>query len=190
MAADKEDHIDKFHDYGIYLPTRTIEIFGEIDEEMATKVIRNLHILDNTKEGTVTIKLMSEGGCVTSGLAIYDAIRAMKNYVRVICYGNVESMATVVLQAGDERLMTPDSYLMIHEGHQETKVHPKNKKRWDDFIEILDKRCLDIYLEKIKQKKPRFTRKKLQDLLVFDTILQPKQVIELGLADKLIEGTY
>ena len=43
----------------------------------------------------------------------------------------------------------------------------------------------DMYLKRIKEKKPRFTRKQLQSMLTFDTILNPKQAIELGLADKV-----
>ena len=43
----------------------------------------------------------------------------------------------------------------------------------------------DMYLKRIKEKKPRYTRKQLQNMLTFDTILNPKKAIELGLADKV-----
>ena len=44
----------------------------------------------------------------------------------------------------------------------------------------------DIYLKKIKEKKPRFTRMGLKDLMKYDKYMGPKQVVNLGLADKVI----
>ena len=43
-----------------------------------------------------------------------------------------------------------------------------------------------LYLEKIKQKKPKFKLKKLQEMLYFDTIFNAKQAIEYGLADEVM----
>lgn len=181
-----------FHENNLYLPTNTMAIFGEIDAESAKQAIFNLHILDNysPNNDTVTIFLSSEGGDVGHGLAIFDAIRAMKKYVRIICWGEVASMATVILQAGDERLISPNGYLMIHFGEQETKGDPVSKKNWDALIDYQEKRCQDIYLEKIKIKKPRFTKDKLTELLRHDTILKPDEALKLGLVDKVVNEAF
>ena len=182
-------------DYNICLDTRTITFFSEINEETAEKFIKSLHILDNHKTGTVTIKLSSEGGCVSSGFAMYDAIRAMKNHVRVIVYGECSSMATVVLQAADERCLMPNSFLMIHSGNQTVSGHPKSNKNWIRFYENLDLRCNEIYLEKInhrqkEKKKKQLKLEELEKMLDFDTILLPKKVVQLGLSDTIQEGVY
>lgn len=182
-------------DYNICLDTRTITFFSEINEETAEKFIKGLHILDNHKSGTVTIKLSSEGGCVISGFAMYDAIRAMKNHVRVIVYGECSSMATVVLQAADERILTPNSFLMLHWGSQTISGHPKSNENWLKLYKELDRKCNEIYLEKInnrqkEKKKKQLKIEELEKMLDFDTVLLPKKVVQLGLADSILEGAY
>jgi ATP-dependent Clp protease protease subunit len=190
MSTDAfRDDIEKFHAHGIYVPTKTIEMFGDIDSDMKDRVIKNLHTLDS-KTGRITILLSSEGGCVSSGLDIYDAIRASKNHVRIIAYGGIESMASVVFQAADRnmRFMTPNSYMMIHEGEQETRGSFKNRKSWEKLIQHQEKTCNDIYLSKIKDKKPRYSLTKFKDeFLDHDRILLPDEAIEFGLADTIIE---
>lgn len=181
-----------FHENNLYLPTNTMAIFGEITDESAKQAIFNLHILDNysPNNDTVTVFLSSEGGDVSHGLAIFDAIRAMKKYVRIVCWGEVASMATVILQAGDERCMTPNSYMMVHFGEESTTGDPISKKNWDTFLEHQKIKMMDIYLEKIKIKKPRFTKDKLTEMLRHDTILKPDEALTLGLIDKVINEAF
>lgn len=189
MSDKLKDHINSLHDYGLSIPTKTITIFGEIDEDMKIQTINNLHLLDQVT-GEVTIHISSEGGCVESGLAIYDAIRAMKNSVKIIAYGGVSSMATVIFQAADtgKRFMTPNSYLMLHHGKSGVIADPVNKRNWENLQKHQEDVCCKIYLTKIREKKKRFTRQKLdEELLMFDTIFKPKQAIDIGLADNIIE---
>ena len=47
----------------------------------------------------------------------------------------------------------------------------------------------EIYLERIREKKARFSASKLREMMMFDLYLQPKDAIDLGLADGIIEQT-
>jgi ATP-dependent Clp endopeptidase proteolytic subunit ClpP len=184
-----KDTISDFHDEGICFETKTIKIFGHIDSSMKDRTISNLHVLDQMS-GEVTILLSSDGGDVNEGLAIIDAIRAMKNNVRIIAYGGVESMASVIFQSADEgcRFMMPNSYLMLHHGTSGVVAdNPDSKIQWEKLQKYQDNKCIDIYLGKIKEKKPRFTREKLLTELKKDWIIFPKEAIELGLADSILE---
>ena len=186
--SDKYNNIDLFHEFDIYYPSKTITLFGEINQESRDKFIKNLHSLDESS-GEITILISSEGGDVEEGLSIYDYIASSRNIINIICIGGVCSMATVILQAASEgkRFMYPNSYLMIHEGTQGTIDHPKNREQWERLNKIYSTKCEDIYLTKIKEKKPKFSRTKLKELLLFDTILTPKEAIDLGLVDGIIE---
>jgi len=190
MSDKMKGSLETFHDYGVYDYTNTVEIFGDIDKDMCDRTIKNLHMLDNNSGKTITILLKSPGGCVTQGLAIHDAIRYCKNLVRIIGIGGIESMATVILQAGDERLLYKNSYFMIHEGNSTLEGNQKDITQQQKLHKIQEDLCNKIYLEKIKNKKPRYTMKKLIDLMDCDRILMANEIVELGLADKIIEGSY
>lgn len=176
-----------FLEHGYYHNTKTIDIFGEITEDMMYSTLRKLHVADE-RSGAVTIRLSSEGGCVQSGLGIYNGIINMKNEVRIIVYSECSSIATVILQAGDVRYMTKDSYLLLHEGTVETP--PMSKKSEQNFRRltgIFEKRCYDIYYESVKAIK-RISRKRLIDKIEeSDWILTAQEAIEWGLADEIIE---
>jgi ATP-dependent protease ClpP protease subunit len=186
MSKNKDD-IELLHEYGIYTPTKTLMITGEVCEVMYENVIANLHILDSTT-GAITIKLNSEGGDVVAGRAIYDAIRNCKNEVRCIVYGQASSAASFILQAADIRVISDNAYLMLHvgeEGHPEN--HPRNIEKWHKFNRDLEAWMEDVYLKKIKEKKKRFTRNQLKSMLQWDKILKPKEALELGLVDAIGE---
>jgi ATP-dependent Clp protease protease subunit len=187
MSEKVRDYISDFHDYGIYLPTKTMRIIGEIDDERFENAITNLHILDSLS-GDITIKLSSSGGDLDAGKAIYDAIRGCKNRVRIIGYGLVASCATLIMQAADERIMVPNAKMMVHigtEGYSEDHVYNVRNafKAYEDDRKWME----DVYFEQIKKKHPRYTRQKLEDLLVFDKYIRPKECLELGLIDSIGE---
>lgn len=183
-------HINILHDNDIYYTTKNVFIHGEVDEQSFVKDLKNLHIADQST-GLVTITLTTEGGSVEHGLALYDAIRAMKNRVRIIGYGGVCSIGSVIFQAGDERYMMPNSYLMTHYGDSGVVGHPNNKKAWEKLLEHFEERTQQIYLSRIREKKPRYKKSSLEnDLLLFDTIFLPKRAIEFGLCDYIMENEY
>lgn len=190
-----KESIEKLHDYDICLETRTITFFEEINSETASKFIKNLHLLDNEKNGTITVLLTTEGGDVSAGLKMVDAIRLCKNYVRCICYDGVESMGTVVLQAFDDRFMSQNSYLMLHEGDASVEGKYKDRAEWNRLLDYQEGVCLDIYLDKInnrqREKKKKLIKKnELKSTLEFDKILLPQEAIAMGLADSIVKESY
>lgn len=189
MTQKINDHIDAFHSSGLYQPTRTIVLTGEINEAKYDQLLKNIHALDATS-GTINIKLNSEGGELTQCRAMYDTIKGCKNHVRITVYGQASSSGSILVQAADERIMSENSYMMIHIGHGQSadpESHPIILERWNAYDELMETWMQDVYLKKIKQKKPRFTRNQLKSLLNFDTILTPKQALELGLIDLIGE---
>lgn len=182
---DLKEELILFHASNIFFPTRTLYLSGEINESLFEEFIKNIHALDCTS-GPINIKLMSPGGSVSVARAIYDAIGATKNLTRIICYGEVASAATIILQAADVRAMTPSSKLLIHIGEEGFSMnHPMNIDNAVAACRSDQKWMEDVYLDKIRLIKNRYTRKQLQKLLVFDTYLTAKEAIELGLADEL-----
>ena len=190
MARLNRDDIDKLYDYGIHLPTKTLITVGDSDEEVAANVMKGLHVLDGIQpEVSLTIKLNNCGGDEYHGLAIYDAIRECKSRVIIIGIGNVHSMGSIIFQAGDERVMTPNAKQLIHYGTPvlaDPDLHAKSQWNWTEECKKFSAWMEQLYLEKIHEKHPLFKLKKLQEMLNFDTILNARESVNLGLADKIL----
>lgn len=65
-----------------------------------------------------TIEITSPGGSVFDGLALFDYVRDLreKGYVvNTFGTGLIASMATVLLQMGDTRILGSNSWFMVHE---------------------------------------------------------------------------
>ena len=62
----------------------------------------------------INVYINSYGGEVAEGLAIYNQLKRHKAKVKTVCDGFACSAASVVFMAGDERIMSTASLLMIH----------------------------------------------------------------------------
>lgn len=179
--------IDFFHNYDIHLESRTITICDEVDDSLFKRVLKNINLLSQT-EGDITILLYGPGGDVTACRAIYDTINLCKNYVKIIGYGEIASASTIIMMAGDERRMTPNSKLMVHIGESAMNYnHPKNIEEHYHNMKDDNAWMEDIYLRRIKEVKPRYTRQQLQDLLVWDKYIKPSEALDLGLITHIWE---
>jgi ATP-dependent Clp protease protease subunit len=157
-----------------------------VDEAMAERAIKNLYILESINQDPITVILNTGGGSVTQGFAIYDTIKACKSHVTMIATGECSSMGTIILQAADKRIVDQHVTFMIHVGTLELpQDHVKNVKNAMKWDEQLEEYCNSIYLEKIHQKHPHFTKHQLNSKLEFDRYLTANEAVELGLADEV-----
>lgn len=202
------DDIDKWYDCDIDAQTRTLYMgsvdgvddptSGEryetgTDYQMAEKLIKGLHILDNKdltgsrKEREITIIMNNLGGCEYHGLGMFDAIQCCRSYVTIKVFGQAMSMGSWILQAADERLVAPNATIMLHNGSWGGWDRGENNK---DAIKEYD-RLNDImyghYLARIHEKHPRYKKEKLEKMLHRrDVYMTAEQAVELGLADGII----
>ena len=98
--------------------TRTIELFGPVNNALAKKVISGLFFLEaDDPERPITVVQNSPGGSVTDGMAIYDAMRFVKPDVRVVCVGLTASIATITLLGAkkEHRVSLPNTEFLIHQ---------------------------------------------------------------------------
>lgn len=188
--------IDHWHDHGLHVPSRTIYVGSEdtfddgesgTDAKMTERLTKNLHILSDASDAPITLIINNPGGDVFHGMSMYDAIRKCQCHVTIRATGYVMSMGSIILQAADERILTPFSVVMLHHGYDSHDDHVKTVRNWIDFSKKYDKFLAEIYLSKIREKHPDYSMKKLDKLLDFDTILTAQEAIDLGLADSLDE---
>jgi len=100
-----------------FLTTRTVLIFGEINQELARKVCTQLLLLSNSSPDPITIILNSQGGHVESGDTIHDMIKFIPNKVNIIGSGWVASAGVTIYLSveKDMRFSLPNTRYMIHQ---------------------------------------------------------------------------
>jgi len=108
---------------GVDTTNRTIYLIGVVDDEMTARFMIAFRALDAVK-GPIRIVLNSGGGSEPAGFAIYDILKLARNPVTIDCYGLVQSIAALILQAAKRRRMSPECRFMIHNGHLELPGHP------------------------------------------------------------------
>lgn len=188
MSNIKSDSLDQWHEYGIYTPARLIDLSGEIDKNKAVQFIKNIRLLDHVTDKEIKVLINSEGGEVKQGMAIIDAILECQSKVITHAVGPCYSMASIILQAGDERWISSNATIMIHCGDEGYEPdHPKNIERWIKETRRQGKIADSFLYEKIKSKKNRFTKNKFNELLTFDTIYTAQQSVDMGLVDRIVE---
>ena len=202
MQPFDDADINTFMGASIAVPTRSIymgsveavggQASGETDGEpgpdfrMAERLIKGIHILDSMNHEPITVHMNNLGGDEYHGLGIYDSIITAKSAVDIKVYGHAMSMGSVILQAGRRRLMMPNSTVMVHMGWIETLINQRdikaNTKEWERINDLIS----NIYLNRMREKNPRYSMNRLKDLLSTDRYLSPTEAVEIGLADEVI----
>ncbi len=97
--------------------SRSISIFGEINEILARTVTAQLLALAAENDDPITIYVSSPGGHVESGDVIYDMIKFIKPGVKMIGTGWVASAATTIYLAAEKenRFTLPNTRFLIHQ---------------------------------------------------------------------------
>lgn len=170
--------------HGIDLRSRTVQLCMDVDAAMLEVVARTLH---QFRGKSVRYILTSDGGDVTHGLAICDLIRRHKGKVTVEVLGHAESMAAVILQAADVRLMHTNAYLMVHQGVVgSTEGHKRNIKAFLKLSDVQDDVCDNLVISRIQEKHPKYSWTKFREESNFDTYFDASQAVRWGLCDKVL----
>ena len=96
---------------------RRIFLWGGVDDESAERIVKELLYLDSLNHDDIIFFINSPGGVISSGLAIYDAMNAIKSDVVTVCCGQAASMGAVLLTSGTKgkRVAWPNARIMIHQ---------------------------------------------------------------------------
>jgi ATP-dependent Clp protease protease subunit len=99
------------------LRSRTVLVSGEINKQLAEKVIRQLILLEEESSEPVRVFIDSPGGDADAGYAIFDMMRFVKPQVTMIGMGLVASAAALILLAAprERRVGLPNSHYLIHQ---------------------------------------------------------------------------
>ena len=117
-VIEKSTNGERAYDlYSRILEDRIILLSGEIDDNLSNIVVAELLYLDSFNHNDINIYINSNGGSITSGMAIYDTMNFIKSDVSTICVGMAASMAAFLLSSGKKgkRYSLKNAEVMIHQ---------------------------------------------------------------------------
>lgn len=134
----------------------------------------------------ITVDINSPGGSITDGLSIFDQIMRMRRNGTMIttrATGLCASMAAVLLQAGEERIMDPRAKLLIHEGSAtfQGSLSVGEQDDFRSFSEMLQSDLLDILAERSTLSKRAIKTKWRRK----DWYLGSEEALKLGFVDRV-----
>ena len=171
-----------------FFETRSVYLWGMVDDKSAKEVTTKMILLDADKPGEeIKFYINSPGGVVTSGMVIYDTMKMLKSPVSTICMGLAASMGSILLSGGvkGRRFIYPHGEVMIHQpslgGHMQgvsvdLEITAKQTRRVKEIgARILAENCG----KKFEQVMKDFDR---------DYWMDAKESIDYGIVDGMISS--
>src|ERR1700754_3342305 len=192
---EKESKDEKGPEFGMlakkmekyFFESRSVELWGPVDDRSAKEVVTKMRLLDADKPGEeIKFFINSPGGVVTSGFVIYDTMKLLKSPVSPLCMGLSGSMGSILLSGGTKgrRFVYPLSEIMIHQpslgGYMQgvsidLEITAKQTRRVKDIsARILAENCG----KKFEQVMKDFDR---------DYWMDAKEALEYGIVDHIFE---
>ena len=186
MVIERTGRGERAYDiYSRLLKDRIIFIGGAIDDYVAALVVAQMLFLQlENKEQDIELYVMSPGGSVNAGLAIYDTMQYVTNDVATYCIGQAASMGAFLLAAGTKgkRFALPNSRIMIHQpwgGAQGTAADIVIQA--EEIIRL--KRSLNhLYAKHTGQPEERVAKDSDRDFF-----MSAEQAREYGLIDEILK---
>ena len=169
-----------------FLKTRQIILSGEVNKELAEKIVKQLFIMEaDSSEKPVYIYIDSPGGDGDSGFAIFDAIRFISCPVYIVGIGLIASAAALILLSvpKENRFGFENSRYLIHQPLSEMRgvatdveIYAKEMENTRLVINKVISEQTGQSLEKVTQDTER------------DYWLSSLQACEYGLISKIVKN--
>lgn len=164
----------------------TINIYGDItswewyESDVSSYTLSKQ--LENLDVDKINVYINSYGGEVAEGLAIYNALKRHKAKVTTYCDGFACSISSVIFMAGDERVMSNASLLMIHNALVSwTSGNANELRKQADDLDVITQASINAYMESVN-----ITEEELKNMLDAETWISPQDAIDKGFATSII----
>ncbi|MGH9380864.1 MAG: ATP-dependent Clp protease proteolytic subunit [Thermoanaerobaculia bacterium] len=109
----------------------------------------------------IEVQINSPGGSIFAGFALIDFIRDLRDRghrITMVGLGMVASMAGVLLQAADERVMGQNAFLLIHEGSLGAIGDFGDVEDRVELMGLMHERILTLFEDRAKPINPKTTK--------------------------------
>lgn len=197
--------LDDIHQYNIDVSNREVYLHSYLDGdseetgvEYRTAVVfqKNIRYLNLLSLEPIIVHMHLPGGDWQDCLGIYDTIKSSKSRIGIVASAKVESSSSVLLQAADLRILTPNTNFLIHYGSLSIDNEHKaalsmvewSEKESEKMIDIFTEKCMNSRICKEKNWKKMMARKHIVSQLASkrDWILTAEESVNYGFADGIL----
>lgn len=165
--------------------SRILSFYGAVNSGSAAAAIQKLADWHRRDPGEpIEMIFNSPGGSVIDGLALFDYIQELRRrgtHVTTITMGMAASMGGILLQAGDVRVASKNSVLLIHEVSSGAGGKVSEIEDELAFMKLLQDKCVNILAERstlsATQIKHRWIKK--------DWWIAADEALKLGFVDEI-----
>lgn len=186
-VSHKTNNRERISDiYSSLLDQRIIFITEEITDQLASLVVAQLlHLESQDPNQDIYLYILSPGGSVTAGMAIYDTMQYIKCDVSTICIGMAASMGAFLLAGGTKgkRFALPNAEIMIHQPLGGAKGQATEIQIAAEHILSTRKKLNSILSQNTGKKLAQIAKDTERD-----NYMSADEALKYGLIDKIIEN--
>ena len=156
------------------------ETWSREESETSAKYFREqLEAIPETDE--IELYINSNGGSVKEGTAIYNQLKRHKAHKTGYVDGVAHSIAFVILQACDKRIMGEGTSALVHDMWVCTCGNARQLRQEADQLDILMQGSRALFMQRAKN----ITEEQLIELMKKETMLTPDMALEYGFIDEI-----
>ena len=159
-----------------------IHFAANINDQNVNALINNAATIANNGIKKVTLSLATDGGQITSGIQLYNVLRALSFDLTVHAVGDIASAGNIVFVAGRRRVASPHARFLFHEPSvgQVEDLDVKALRELAAQLQSNGDRNREILEERTKM-----SRREINNLKRRTSTVTPTQAVEGGLAHSI-----
>ena len=144
-----DDNLTELYIYGDIRKPSLIERWLEINDDTRVDAYSFKDALNEVNTPNLLVRINSMGGSVSESLAIYSLLSDFNGHLITQVDGFDCSAASVIFMAGQERIITENGLLMIHNAWIDDACGDSNElRKVADDLESVTKPSINIYVNK------------------------------------------
>jgi ATP-dependent protease ClpP protease subunit len=128
--------------------------YDEIPQNDTPTFKKRLEELEGIEVSEILVNIInSPGGNVADGIAIHDFLKSYKAKITTNVIGYAASIATVIMQAGDERRISDNAVVLVHHAsvYPYDFINVYDIDRIKEELELFDRQIINIYNKRIEE---------------------------------------
>lgn len=163
------------------ISNETVLELNRILMEVDIKLQNTKNILGDCFDPTIHLHMKTDGGCIFSAITTMDMIPTLKSKVYTYVDGCVASAGTFISSAGHKRLISKNSYILIHQLSGD--MYGKFSEMEDQMYNYVN---LMKMIKNVYKKNTKIPMKKLDELLSRDLWLSAEECLQYGIVDEIL----